>query len=353
MDKNSDVTNNEKQDKKKHFIYIIILFILMGITFFILLKDQDLYNLFRTIGKLNVIMVACGLVSAFLFICSEALNFKIMLTLVGEKSSFLQTLKYSFVGFYFSSITPSASGGQPMQIYYMKKDNINLSHSSLTILVTIAIYQISMVCYALFAFLMNISLVIEKIKSIYGFIIFGFAINIILVSSILVAIFSEKVVFEIVKRVIALLYKVKIIKDIQKTQENIEKQIVEYKQGAKLIRKNIKVIIKIFIITFFQLTAMYSVPFFVYKAFGLNGFSFWQVIGLQSILNIAVSSLPLPGSVGAAEGTFIVLFKTFFPANMLTAAMLVSRGISYYILLIISYLVLIVIHFIPQKFKTV
>ena len=29
---------------------------------------------------------------------------------------------FSSVGFFFSCITPSASGGQPMQIYYMKKE---------------------------------------------------------------------------------------------------------------------------------------------------------------------------------------------------------------------------------------
>jgi hypothetical protein len=35
-----------------------------------------------------------------------------------------KVMRYSFIGFFFSGITPSASGGQPAQIYYMNKDNM-------------------------------------------------------------------------------------------------------------------------------------------------------------------------------------------------------------------------------------
>lgn len=81
---------------------------------------------------------------------------------------------------------------------------------------------------------------------------------------------------------------------------------------------------------------MYSVVFWVYKSFGLSEFSFFSIISLQSILSIAVLSLPLPGAVGVSEGSFMILFKTLFPVSILTSAMILNRGISFYIFLIIS-----------------
>ncbi len=46
-------------------------------------------------------------------------------------------IRYSFIGFFYSGITPSATGGQPMQLYYMKKAGIKISDSTV-VLMTVA-----------------------------------------------------------------------------------------------------------------------------------------------------------------------------------------------------------------------
>lgn len=64
-----------------------------------------------------------------------------------QKVSYLKCLGFAFVGFYFSSITPSSSGGQPAQMFYMSKAKINLSYSSLNLLIITVVYQIVMMLY--------------------------------------------------------------------------------------------------------------------------------------------------------------------------------------------------------------
>ena len=54
-------------------------------------------------------------------------------------------------------------------------------------------------------------------------------------------------------------------------------------------------------------------------------------VGVQSLLFISVSALPLPGSVGASESGFLILFKLLFPASVLNEAMILSRGVSFYL----------------------
>lgn len=344
---------NEKnmQNKGRHFGYIIFLLSITGITFCILLRGQSLQSLFNIIKNLNPIMIILGLFSGFLFISCEALVLKKLLKILGYRLSFYQTLKYSIVGFYFSSITPSASGGQPMQVYYMNKDDINISHSSLAILVTVTIYEIMMVFYALIGLLFNFKFITDKMYSIYPLLISGFFLNTLIISFMLMAIFSDKLVFEITEFFVKLLYKLKIVKDIDKTNAYILNEINEYKKSAILISKNLETILKVFLITFIQLTATYSIPFFVYKAFGLNEISFLKIIALQSILNISVSFIPLPGAVGASEGAFMTVFKTLFPDKLLTSAMLVTRGISFYIMLFISGIFIIGIHIMQKDGK--
>ena len=61
--------------------------------------------------------------------------------MINCKISLKNGIKYALVGFFFSSVTPSASGGDPMQIYYMKKDGLAMGHSALAILTEFSSFQ--------------------------------------------------------------------------------------------------------------------------------------------------------------------------------------------------------------------
>ena len=56
---------------------------------------------------------------------------------------------------------------------------------------------------------------------------------------------------------------------------------------------------------------------------------------LQAVISVAVDMLPLPGGVGVSEGLFMTMFEPVFGEKLLPG-MLLSRGISYYALLLIS-----------------
>ena len=74
-----------------------------------------------------------------------------------------------------------------------------------------------------------------------------------------------------------------------------------------------------------------------------------MVLSLQAVLHISVSSLPLPGAVGASEGAFLLLFRSVFPAAALHDAMLLSRGVSFYLFVALSGLYIAVWSLFGQK----
>ena len=80
-----------------------------------------------------------------------------------------------------------------------------------------------------------------------------------------------------------------------------------------------------------QIFAIHSVPYWIYRSFGFNEYSIFMFVGVQAVLFISVSALPLPGSVGASESGFLILFKLLFPASVLNEAMILSRGVSFYL----------------------
>lgn len=51
---------------------------------------------------------------------------------------------------FYSGITPSATGGQPMQLYEMKKDGNSVSSSTVVLMVTAVCYKLVLVCIGTF-----------------------------------------------------------------------------------------------------------------------------------------------------------------------------------------------------------
>lgn len=327
------------KDILKNSIFFVAL---IAITFFILFKDNSVGNIIESLKNVNLIYVFCGIICMFLFIFCESINIRRMLRLFDYDISILQGLKYSFVGFFFSSITPSASGGQPMQVYYMNKDEIKFSHSSLVLLIELASFQFVTITIAIISFIINCDFIVSLNTGIKVLIFVGIIFNFIIFCFIVLAIFSKGFINKVINIFFKIINKIKFIDSI-KLRNIVDKEVNQYQESALFIKNNKSVVIKVVLTTFAQICFMYSVTFFVYRSFNLSDFSFFTVFSLQSILFIAVSAIPLPGAVGSSEGGFLTLFKTLFPANTLSSAMLLSRGISFYSFVIISGLIVLFI----------
>ena len=126
--------------------------------------------------------------------------------------------------------------------------------------------------------------------------------------------------------------------------KKLEDSMDAYRDTAAYLKTHSKVIANVIGITFVQRMAMFAVTWFVYKAFSLSGTGFWAVLFLQAVISVSVDMLPLPGGVGVSEGLFMTMFEPVFGEKLLPG-MLLSRGISYYALLIISAVLTFVAHF--------
>lgn len=165
--------------------------------------------------------------------------------------------------------------------------------------------------------------------------ILGVAINTVILAVLMLSIFSKRLIFKLVQVICKILNKFH-YRNTDRFKKKCFEQIKEYKRGARLLLENKRVLVKIVFTTILQVTLYHSIPYIIYLSLGLEGANFWQFLAMQSVLYISVSGLPVPGAVGVSEGGFLAIYKVLFPEMFLSSAMLLSRGISFYLFVLIS-----------------
>ena len=337
--------NNLKKIIKNTSFFVILIIL----TYYFIFSKINRKGLQEALSHTNLWFILIAATLACFNIVCESINHYRNLKLLKEEVTFKKCLKYGIVGFFFSAITPAATGGQPVQIYYMHKDNISYTHATITILVQSFAYLGTMIFLGIIGYIIN-----YRYLSSLGFIEYFFFIGLIANGLItflsLILMFSSR----LSKKILDFIYKIINIFNESKAlsfKEKFTVQLKEYHDSAKFIIQNKKVLFKTFLTTTFQLVSYHSVAFFVFLALGVPNISFFKITFLQSVLYLPVSILPLPGTVGVNETGFSLLYNPIIPnaKNIVDSAMLLSRGISFYLIVIITGVILLYISLRKKK----
>lgn len=323
----------EKAKKIKKTIRNLIVFILLiGLTFYLIFKDQNVLEILNIAVSVKKRYILVAIIAMCLYLLGETINITRILKELGEKSTFLRNVRYTLIGFFFSSITPAASGGQPMEIYYMHKEKIAVANSTLALLVHLTSFQIVTITLGILSTILHFEIV--KSGLIY-LVVLGILLNSTALTLLAISIFSKRLSKGLINFAVKVLRFFR-IPNIEKKQESLEKELEKYQESAVYIKEHKKLMIKTLVTTFIQVIIYYSIPYWVYLAFGFTGYNFFQIVTLQAMLYATVSGIPSPGAVGVSEGAFIEIFKGVFPATMMNSAILLNRGASFYLFVIIS-----------------
>lgn len=107
------------------------------------------------------------------------------------------------------------------------------------------------------------------------------------------------------------------------------------------MRNHKKMIVMLSLSVVVRLLIYYSIPFFCAKALripvGIDRLI--DIIALSSYVAMINAFLPMPGSAGGTEATFILMFSTIFSHTDAASIMILWRSITFYQTLIIGGLV--------------
>lgn len=333
---------NEPSDRiYRNVINLLILFILMGITFYVLFYHQDYHQVWDLVQKASGEYLVLAAVLVFLFLCGEAWIIQLVLHPIVRYIPFFRCLKYTMVGFFYSGITPSASGGQPLQVLYMKQDAIPISASSATMVLITILYKGVLVLLATVIMLFKFSFVEFHAGSFLYLILAGYVCNILFILLLCLLLFSKRASRFIVVFILKLIRRFPSGKRALALEAKALKTLDEYQEGALYIKNHIQVVFRAFFITLAQRLAMFMVPCCIYYSFHMHGYSILDLVSLQTLISVACELIPLPGAVGISETCFMSIYEHIFGSGWLVPAVLLSRTLSFYLpLLICAFVVL-------------
>ena len=319
-------------------VFLVVVFVL---TIYGVFHGEDLSSMMSAIHEADKKWLVPGIGLVAFFIWGESIIIWYMMRSNGihlkKRSCFL----FSSVGFFFSCITPSASGGQPMQIYYMKKEKISIPVSTVILMIVTITYKLVLVVIGIGVAVFGRGFVHTYLQGILPVFYLGLALNIFCVTFMTILVFHPLFAKAIMVKGLKVLERIHLMKKKENRLRKLEDSMDTYRDTAAYLKTHPRVIVNIIAITFLQRMAMFAVTWFVYKAFSLSGTGFWTVLFLQAVISVSVDMLPLPGGMGISETLFLTIFTPVF-GTLLLPGMVLSRGLGYYGELLISALFTIV-----------
>ena len=198
--------------------------------------------------------------------------------------------------------------------------------------------QIVTIGLALFSIMINYQYMNKTLIILFTV---GILLNLTALTLLLVGIFSKKLSRALINFAIKVL-KLFRIRNIEEKKKKLEETLSKYQNSADYIKNNKRLIFRTILTTLVQYVSYYSVTYCTYRALGFKEHNIIEIVTMQAVLYGTVSGIPSPGAVGVTEGAFIEIFRNIYPQSMIKSAVLLNRGINFYLLNIVCGIVTII-----------
>ena len=324
------------QGKKKWFFNIGFLLLVIGLTLYGLFRGSDRDTLLSLFHQANPVWWLLGLVLVVAFILSESLVLHDIMRTLKTPHRLTHCFLYSFIGFFFSCITPSAGGGQPAQVYFMRKDGIDAAVSvPVMILVTIT-YKLVLVIFALGVLIFRPASVMTALEPVWAWCILGIVLNGAFIGVYILLVLCPGAVERMLNFSIRHPGKLLGTRRQEKLLAWLHRWMAQYRDVSRCFRRQPLMLLRVTLLTILQRCLLFAVTFCAIRSFGIAAGSLGSIVTLQAMISLGTDLLPLPGGMGASETMFMRIFPALCGETLTLPVLLVSRGISYYGQLLIS-----------------
>lgn len=307
---------------------------IISLTFFLIgyfiFSEGGLIDLLNSGLKISIKWICLAVFVHLLNILIDSLIIYLFVKHTTPEMTFGKALIAGMTGQFFCAVTPSASGGQPMQILVMSRMGIKGANATSALIQKFLVWQFTLAAYCIIAVVARFSFFSQFLNpAMWVFSIIGFSAQVGMIIVLLLASYCKAVTKKVVGGVLKLLAKFHIIKDLEKKQTGIFETLDSFHENNKELNKNKKLLIKVYSLTAVQMTAYFLVPYCIGRSFGID-FSIFDMLCAEAYVQMISSLVPLPGGSGAAEYCFSVFFGTYFTAETIKTAILLWRTITYY-----------------------
>ena len=142
------------KEKIKKKLNIVILIIITILVLFFALKD-NFKETVTQIFTMNIWYLLICFILLSLFWIFRSYPIYSFCKKINKDFKYLSALQLTLRTQFFNAVTPFATGGQPYQIYYLKKSGIEYAKSTTVVLQNFIVYQIALVLIGIIAVILN------------------------------------------------------------------------------------------------------------------------------------------------------------------------------------------------------
>ena len=326
---------------KNKKINIIILILALALVLYFTLKD-NFKGIVHELSNVNIFVFIVAILTFVISLVFKSISLHCFIKETKKEYPFKKTFELTLIGQFLNGITPFQSGGQPFEIYLLRKDGIRISDSTSAMIKDFISYQIALILMGLFAILSNSFLnVIPDKKYLTWLIFLGFLINVIVLIFLIFITNAKNLSLKIINKTLDLVLKFRLLKKINIDKQKIINGVNRFYESGMELKKNRKNLTISIITNIINLSLLYVIPFIIFKSLGLNSITILSSIITTAFVMLIGNFIPIPGATGGIEYGFINFFKgSNISFTILSGAMLLWRFVTYFFGMLIGFITL-------------
>ena len=327
-------------EKLKKVANVIVLALVTCLVLYFSLKD-NFNTIINEIINVNIFWLVISFLLAISFWFFKAIATTRIANIFKKDYSIKQGMRLVLETNFFHAITPFAVGGQPYEIYSLKKSKLKITEATNVSIVNFIVYQIALVLLGIIAIVYNHHFVLLKENDLLkNLVVVGFLVNFIVIVALFLLTCTKKINKILMKFIIKVLNKIHIVKNKDEKIKQFNEYLNEFHQGAKILLQDKKLFIKLIFVHFIGLISSYLIPLTLAYAMGISSYTGIEAIVLSSYVMLIGAFVPIPGGTGGLEYGFMTFYGSFIKGSKLNPIMLLWRFITYYFAMILGAILL-------------
>jgi len=317
---------------KKLRFNVILLFILTIIILYFVLKN-DFSGIVSVLLSANIWYVLLAILIIFLSDLLKGISLNLIIKEANKEQKMVNSLSLTMKTNFFNGITPFCLGGQPFQLYLLKKkDNIDYATGANILFKDFYTYQLAlMILSILFLIINDIFNIVTFGPIIKNAMALGFLVNLVVTALLIYVPYTKGNGKNFVSKVIRLLNKFNIIKDEDNAIRKYDDSMTKFKSQVSEIILNPKLVVTCIVLNAFKIIFYAGITGICFMATNIMDISIANALVITVLIIMMSSFVPIPGASGGMEFGFAALFGSLVIGPELGATMLLWRFVSYYL----------------------
>jgi uncharacterized protein (TIRG00374 family) len=235
------------------------------------------------------------------YILFAALAILCILKGFGYKRSLADGISYAATDLYFSTITPSATGGQPVEGYIMVRDGLPTVITTVSLLTNMLLYTVSIVLIGFTCLLIKPSSFMRFSTFSRILIIIGAVIQVGLVFLYAILLWNKTLLQRICDWILRVLGKLHLIRNLEKKREKLRNVMDSYSRAARMLKGKRRTLVKGLALNIAHRACQILVIVFCYLAGGGSWRHVPDIFAIRSNVVMGACCIPIPGSMGVTD----------------------------------------------------